>query len=174
VSESEKREIPGFPGYFADKDGNIWCNRVSGPGNHRDGMRMRRSSPRPDGYIYITLSRDGKTVGRPVHALVLETFVGPRPPGFHACHTNGVRHDNRLENLRWDSPTANLADRVAHGTMPSRLGENNPCSKLTTEKVLQIRYLRERGATLDELSEQFGVHRGYISQICRRERWSHI
>lgn len=46
------------------------------------------------------------------HRIILETFNGPCPPGMEGCHGNGVRSDNRLENLRWDTPVSNAADRI--------------------------------------------------------------
>lgn len=52
-----------------------------------------------------------------VHILVLEAFRGPRPsPSHQACHNNGDRNDNRLTNLRWDTASENLRDKVRHGT----------------------------------------------------------
>jgi hypothetical protein len=51
-----------------------------------------------------------------VHHLMLEAFIGPRPPGMVGCHTNDVGDDNRLENLRWDTPSANRLDSVRNGT----------------------------------------------------------
>ena len=50
-----------------------------------------------------------------IHRLVLEAFVGPCPEGMETCHNNGVRTDNRLENLRWDTSSANNDDIVKHG-----------------------------------------------------------
>lgn len=50
-----------------------------------------------------------------VHTLVLTTFVGPRPDGMVCCHGNGIRTDNRLENLSWDTISANNFDAVKHG-----------------------------------------------------------
>lgn len=48
---------------------------------------------------------------RKVHQLVLEAFIGPRPEGFEACHYDGDKQNNRLMNLRWDTPAANRDDR---------------------------------------------------------------
>lgn len=53
---------------------------------------------------------------RLVHQLVLEAFVGPRPEGLEGCHNNGDPFDNRTENLRWDTNSANQLDSVEHGT----------------------------------------------------------
>lgn len=51
-----------------------------------------------------------------VHTIVLTAFVGPRPAGAEACHGDGDPHNNRLENLRWDTASSNQRDRLVHGT----------------------------------------------------------
>ena len=51
-----------------------------------------------------------------VHTLVLEAFIGPRPAGHEACHNNGDCSDNRVDNLRWDTPSNNTRDKIKHGT----------------------------------------------------------
>lgn len=53
-----------------------------------------------------------------VHRLVLESFVGPCPVGMEACHLNDESSDNRLENLRWDTRSANRLDAVRNGIHP--------------------------------------------------------
>lgn len=58
---------------------------------------------------------DGR-VDYPIHTLVLEAFVGPRPEGADGCHWNDVPDDNRVENLRWDSRSANVLDSVRNGS----------------------------------------------------------
>lgn len=50
-----------------------------------------------------------------VHVLVLTAFVGPRPDGMVCCHYNGIPTDNRLENLRWDTISANALDDLRNG-----------------------------------------------------------
>jgi hypothetical protein len=35
---------------------------------------------------------------------------------MEGCHWNGNPADNRLTNLRWDTPAGNAADRERHGT----------------------------------------------------------
>lgn len=77
--------------------------------------RILRGAQLADGKRRVPLCRDGGYVNRLVHVLVLEAFVGPRPPGLLACHNNDVPTDNRLDNLRWDTPSSNQYDKVAHG-----------------------------------------------------------
>ncbi len=59
----------------------------------------------------------------PIHILVLEAFVGPRPMingrKAEGRHLNDVRTDNRLENLAWGTHQDNVDDR-------ERKGRNRP------------------------------------------------
>lgn len=68
------------------------------------------------GYRAVKLSKLGVKQSKRIHTVVLEAFVGPRPNGMVACHSNGIQDDLRLENLRWDTQTNNMFDEVAHGT----------------------------------------------------------
>lgn len=49
---------------------------------------------------------------RRIHHLVLETYIGPRPPGMLALHWDDVAEHCHLMNLRWDTPPANYLDGV--------------------------------------------------------------
>lgn len=101
--------IPGWEGYYeVSTDGRVRSLRAAG----RELTRSLSSS----GYLTVTLSRDGSSGTRTVHSLVAEAFIGPRPEGQHVCHNDGTRTNNAASNLRYDSPSANLLDAVAHGT----------------------------------------------------------
>lgn len=66
------------------------------------------------GALYVNLS-NGTTKVRRVHQLVLEAFVGPCPPGMEGCHWDDNKENNALTNLRWDTHTANMYDKVRNG-----------------------------------------------------------
>lgn len=112
------KPIPGCEGEYEVSD----QGRVRSLDRHVEGMLgMRRgrvlkpqwAGPRGKQYRQVTL-RDGHQLK--VHLLVLTVFAGPRPDGLQGCHTNGDKSDNRLINLRWDTPGANNRDKRAHGT----------------------------------------------------------
>lgn len=71
-----------------------------------------------DARLCVTLSANGLKRGVPIHRAVLEAFVGPRPDGMEGCHFNDDKNDNRLVNLRWDTHSANMKDRVRNGGNP--------------------------------------------------------
>lgn len=66
-------------------------------------------------YVTVKLTRDGAARTKYVHHLVAAAFVGPRPAGMDVCHNNGQHQDNRAENLRYDTHSANAFDSVRHG-----------------------------------------------------------
>lgn len=77
---------------------------------YRGGALLRKSSgkrgyERPDGYVYVRLN--GISYGE--HRLVHLLFTGEWP--YQVDHKNGVRNDNRPENLRSASHAENCMNR---------------------------------------------------------------
>jgi hypothetical protein len=108
-----------------------------------------------------------------VARLVLLAFVGPCPDGMECCHTNGNRTDNRLTNLRWDTPKANAADKRAHGTHPE--GEGNGNHKLTEQDVRDMRREHRAGRlTYAEAGRRYRLTRSAAKKVIDGSLWSHI
>jgi HNH endonuclease len=59
-----------------------------------------------NGYRCVVFKRRGKN--HLIHRLVLSAFVRPAEGKETANHKNGVRSDNRLENLEWISHSDNI------------------------------------------------------------------
>lgn len=152
--------IPRLPGAFATEQGEIYAYAKYLIPAHSDGK-------------YMCIYWRGRKYR--VHRLVLEAFVGPCPPGMECCHNNGNPADNRLENLRWDTRSANCLDAVQHGTSPgltSRYGESNPSAKLTLDQVQMIRVAYADGAgTQKDFADMFGVAPSTIAMLLRGYNW---
>lgn len=104
--KEEWRDVPDAPGYQVSTEGRVKSNR-------RGEWRELNPSTDIKGYKMIGLKGpDGRVRTRRVHEVVLTAFVGPRPGKLQAAHANGDRGDNRLVNLRWATPHANVADRA--------------------------------------------------------------
>lgn len=143
-------------------------------------VRRNRRTGRPESSV-VGFKKDGQWRTVFVHRLVLEAFVGPRPPGTVCCHADGDPTNNRLDNLRWDTQRANIHDAMAHGTFvnapgftASQRGEGNLQAKLTEADVLDIRKRAAAGETRAATGRAYGLHPAYVTLIVKRRRWAHV
>jgi hypothetical protein len=108
-----------------------------------------------------------------VHRLVLSAFAGKRPDEMECRHHNGVRTDNRLENLQWGTRQENIDDQMRHGTY--QRGDRNGKARLTCEtaRVAYSLYRTRRYSAL-MLAEKFGVSIATIHGLIHRRQWNHL
>jgi HNH endonuclease/NUMOD4 motif len=167
------KEIPEFDGYRISDTGQLQSCFIRGSKSRLsiEWINVQAHETR-NGYLQVTLYRRGTRHLFSIHSLVLLAFVGPCPGKQQACHGNGKRTDNRLENLRWDSVSANHADKNVHGTMPK--GSIHPQAKLKESQVLEIRKLLKSGSKLNAIGRHFGVSGVSIGHIKTGRTWSHV
>ena len=104
--------IPGFPGYLATSDGNIR--------SRKHPSRNLKPATDKHGRLGVRLLHEsGQFKSVRVATAILTAFKGPRPAGMECCHNNGIRTDNSISNLRWDTHKNNQLDRAKHGTRVS-------------------------------------------------------
>lgn len=166
------KDVVGFEGYYqVSADGRVRSVGRAIKCANRWGNVATRTYPGKEltpyvnhdrgGYRYVSLHRDGQIMRR-VSVLVAEAFLGPRPDGMVVCHNNGVPHDDRVANLRYDTPKMNSADQEIHGT---RLrGERHPQARLSDADVEDIRRLHNI-VPKAALAAKYGVHLGHISNV---------
>ena len=143
---------------------------VSNFGNIRSSKnkQLKKITIDSNGRPYLGLWKNNKQkIVRP-HKLVLEAFVGKALQGMECCHNDGNQKNNRLENLRWDTPKNNHADKLKHGT--SNTGERCNWAKLTKAQVIAI---RADIRTQKEIATEYGVQQSQISRIKNGVRWIH-
>jgi hypothetical protein len=136
---------------------------------------MRLLTTRPNllrhGYLYVCLKAQGRGIQYLVHRLVLEAFVGPRPPGMECRHfPDRNPANNRLENLSWGTRAENAQDRIRHGTHGR--GERGVGATLRDSDVPAIHEAYRSGATPRELARQYGVGVWTIRRVLLGETYT--
>lgn len=158
-----------------DELGQIWrtCVRKGrkGGGAHLVTVERRRVEHRlPLGYLQVRAEISGRRICGGAHRLVWQHFKGDIPPGNEINHDNGMKDDNRPQNLLCGSAGENHEHAHAGGLI-DQFGQKNPAAKLTGNQVAQIRLAYAKGGyTMQELSDRFGVRVQHISRVVRGQR----
>jgi hypothetical protein len=168
----ELRQIPSVIGYSATKDGAIYSH-------HRFEPFPLKHTAHTQGYRQVNVKTTTGFRTRLVHVLVLEAWVGERPPNMVTNHKNGDKTDNRLENLEYVTQTENMKHSYALGLSPkppTRYGEDlKHLAKMTTEKVLALRAETDRESNyLQRFGLKYGITAATVSKILLRQTWRHI
>lgn len=150
--------IPGHPEYMASRLGGIFSVKT-----WNKLARPLKQSLDKDGYPVVGLSHGKKMHTRKVHRLILETYVGPCPPGMQCLHGPGGKLNNSIENLRWGTHLENQAEKAEAGSVK---GEKNGKAKLRNKDIKEI-LITNTG----EAARKFKVNRSTIIRIKRGESY---
>lgn len=124
-------------------------------------------------YPVVSLRRGGNARTWFVHRLVAMAFVGPQPaPGYEVNHKNGIKDDNRPENLEWMTPADNIRHAVATGLRVAPKGAEHWNTRITTDDVLEIKKAHKK--LINDLATRFGVCVTHIHNIIKGHRAAHL
>lgn len=158
------KKCPSYPGYEASDEGKIR--------NAKTGYVLNPWL-RPDGYLQVSLSIDGKHLRHQAHRVVADAFHGPPPfNGATVAHGDGTKTNNVPGNLRWATMKENHHDRVAHLT--DAVGIRNGRSILTEDQVKEIRKRLANGEKGWSLADDYDVSPAAIYFIRNNTTWRHV
>jgi len=150
-----RKDIPNFEGLYAvDIDGNVYAY----PNLAHRNEKQLKPRLRKNGYLYVSLRKDGKTIDSMVHRLVAKAFLDC-VDGLQVNHINGKRADNRLVNLEMVTPSHNYL----HGMFVNK----NGIAKLTHEQAEEVKRRVALGERQVDIAKEFNVLKQTINQIVR-------
>ncbi len=126
-----------------------------------------------DGYLRTCLTKNKKRKSVFIHRLVAQSFI-PNPENKHCVnHINGIKTDNRVENLEWVTHSENNKHAIKLGLSGQAPGELHHMSKLKKQDVIEIREIYSKKIkTQKELGVIYGVSQTQIGRIVNNKRWN--
>lgn len=154
--------IIGFDDYLVSNFGTVFSiskNKFYKPG---------------DNYHYVSLKNSvGERKNYAVHKLVAEAFI-PNPNSYKIVnHIDGVKCNNRADNLEWCTYSMNVKHAYEIGLATPTIGEKHGMSKLKENQILEIRELAKSGVYNTEISAQYNISETTINRILRGATWKH-
>ncbi len=149
--DREFKEIPLYPGYFITNDGKVYSLKTG------EYLTLGNRS----GYNCVTLSRNSKSKQLFVHKLVAQTYLTKKDEDVCVNHKNGIKKDNRVENLEWCTKSHDVKHALSTGLNPGR-----------SRAVVQIRVKyktkeKETYPSLSKASKATGISAGAICTSCK-------
>ncbi len=126
-----------------------------------------------DGYKMVGLTKNKHTKTKRIHRLVADAFI-PNPDNLpQVNHINGIKDDNRVENLEWCTASYNQKHSVDVLKRKILKGQEVGGSLLTEILIEEMIIEKNKGKTYNELEEIFGIKRATIHAAIRYN-WKHM
>ncbi|SMD67738.1 NUMOD4 motif protein [Bacillus mobilis] len=176
------KDLEGYEGrYEITEDGRVFRKERTVKTKKQDGSvyyqklkRMELSQSTASGYSTVSLTRNKYPKPTLVHRLVAKTFI-PNPENKpQVNHINGVKTDNRVENLEWVTPKENIDHAEENNLRKHYKGTEHANSKLNDEDIRKMRNMFDNGVSQTEISKIFNVGITTIWGIVHRKRWKHV
>lgn len=145
--------------YTVNKDGTVLSNITGLEVGYCDN---------PRGYKFITINKDNHHRKIAVHRLVWAVY-GDKPitNSLVINHKNGIKNDNRIENLELVTVSENNTHRFRVLKHPAVCGRK----KINEDTAKEIRLLRKSGWKYSELCKKFNLCKSTISYIVNNKTW---
>ncbi len=159
------KDITGFEGlYSITEDGQVWSHPKKSGTSPRPGKWLKPLPLKNTGYLRVCLSLNQKYHWRYIHRLVALTFIKPVPGKRLINHKDGIKTNNKIDNLEWANHSDNLNHAYAIGT--------NKSPALSKEQVVEIKRLYSKGdITQAKLAEMFNTSQALVSKLIRGEAY---
>ena len=173
------KDVIGYEGYYQVSNlGNVKGLKREVPHSRKnvEYIKERLLSQCFRRYCFVVLSKESKRINKTVHRLVAIAFIPNFENKPQVNHINGIRNDNRVENLEWNTSFENMQHSVRIGLKVSKKGMGFHRAKLTDWQIILIRryFRRFPKANQRRIGERMGICYQNINLIIHYKNWKHI
>lgn len=139
--------------YFADRNGRVYSD-ISG--------RILKNGHTMKGYEIVNIFIDRKVHPVTVHKIVASIYCKDSyHKGYDVDHINGIKDDNRAENLEWVTRSENILRAFRTGLKVIKRGDENPSVKYNDASIHKFCKLMEDGNLLIDAAKEADIPRSY-------------
>lgn len=175
--QEEWKSIEGYEGKYEVSNLGRIKSLINNTGKKREKILKPRISKQ--GYLYLNLWRGSVAKSKKIHRIVAEAFCKKPTDAQCVNHINGVKTDNRAENLEWCTYSYNIKHAYKEKLITPTKGEKNgmygvhgkdhPSSKPVLQFDLEGNYIK-RWENCVEAGKCLGVNGNSISRCARGDR----
>lgn len=160
------KDVVGFEGlYKISNNGKIISLRY----HNRFGINFELTQFNNKGYYRVVLTKNKKSHTYKVHRLVAQAFI-PNPNKLpEVNHINGIKNDNRVNNLEWCSHQNNIKHAIKTGLIKTNMEHIKKLGVRNSKIVGQFDKgkLINKYNSVREASDLTGVYESGIYRTCQ-------
>lgn len=126
-----------------------------------------------NGYLEVTVNAQSRRIRYYSHRVIASCFCDGYQEGLTVNHLNGIKTDNRPENLEWVSLARNTQHQWEIGLVNNR-GDSHPNAKLTSKRVVYIRKLLNQGISPNTIAIVADISPTIIYRIRDGKQWNSV
>lgn len=126
-----------------------------------------------DGYLKSCFSINGKLYPFAVHRVAANSFLG-KQDGYEVNHINGIKTDNRIENLELLTHSENIKHAVKLGLLPVTRGSQRTQAKTTESVIKLMQEMRAKGIQRKVILSELNLSLHTYKDVIRGKSWRHV
>jgi len=127
-----------------------------------------------NGYFVVGLYINKKMKQFKVHRLIMQTFI-PNPENKpEVNHKDGIKHNNNIKNLEWNTSKENVNHGLKIGLIKRKFGVDHYKTKLKDKDIVEIYDMYKNGRLISDIANKYKMAISSIELILYGTNWKHL